>query len=94
MTRTGLTDHAAMRMQQRGIAYAAIEALLDYGRAVHDHHGAQIFHFDRRAWQRIARTAGVQALRELEPYRRLYAVRANDGSLVTVGHRTERVKRD
>ena len=94
MTRTGYTEHASIRLQQRGIAPAAVEALLDFGSTVHDHHGAQIVLFDRRAWRRLERSIGAQQLRELEPYRTIYAVRANDGSLVTVGHRWRRVKRD
>ena len=44
----GLTHHARTRMQQRGIPESALDALLDFGRAAHDHRGAQIVFFEKR----------------------------------------------
>jgi hypothetical protein len=32
-----LTEHARIRMQQRGIPQAALDILLDFGREAHDH---------------------------------------------------------
>ena len=37
-----ISDHARVRMQQRGISPTALELLLDYGHEVHDHRGCRI----------------------------------------------------
>ena len=50
-----LTDHARVRMQQRGIPAAALDVLLDYGREDHDHRGCRIVHFDKRSRRRVAK---------------------------------------
>ena len=41
-----LTAHARARMQQRGISPAVLDALLDFGRELHDHRGCRIVRFD------------------------------------------------
>jgi exonuclease III len=81
---TPLTTHARVRMQQRGIPAAVLEDLLDYGRAMHDHRGATVLYFDRRA-----RSALRQAGRRLDAY----AVVGGDGEIRTVGHRFKRLWR-
>ena len=79
-----LTTHARMRMQQRGIPVALLEDLLDYGRAMHDHRGATVLYFDRRAREALRRTG-----RRLDAY----AVVGGDGEIRTVGHRYKRLRR-
>ena len=86
------TRHARARMQQRGISGAHVDFLLEFGREFHDHHGAMVLVLDRRARRRVAETGCVKAS-ELDELRRLYAVRGNDGSLRTVGHRTRHLRR-
>ena len=83
-----LTEHARIRMQQRGISAAAVEDLLTFGREVHDHHGATILYLDKRA---RARTA----LQQISKSKRLdvYAVVGSDGLIKTVGHRFQRIRR-
>lgn len=85
------TNHARARMQQRGISAAAIDLLLDYGRAAHDHHGGEIVFFDKSARVRLAKTgpAGAKAAR----LARTYAVLGGDGRVLTVGHRFRRIPR-
>ena len=90
----GLTAHAAIRMRQRGIDGQALECLLDYGSTVHDHRGGEILLFDKRAWKRMERDLDGPLLKRAAESRTLYAVRAMDGELVTVGHRYRRVRRD
>ena len=90
----GLTAHAAIRMRQRGIDSQALECLLDYGTAVHDHRGGEILVFDKRAWMRMERDLDEALLKRAAENRTLYAVRAMDGELVTVGHRYRRLPRD
>jgi hypothetical protein len=79
-----LTEHARIRMQQRGIPAAVLEDLLDYGRVAHDHRGATVLYFDRRA-----RTA----LRRSGKRHDAYAVVGGDGEIRTVGHRFKRLWR-
>lgn len=63
------TRHALIRMQQRGIRANVLEDLLDFGRAAHDHRGAEIVFFDKAARRRIARERGneVQTFIEYSP---------------------------
>ena len=86
MTPVPLTVHARVRMQQRGIPPAALDALLEYGRESHDHRGARIVSFDKRSRRRAARALG-NAFRSLERYFDAYAVLGADDAVITVGHR-------
>jgi RimJ/RimL family protein N-acetyltransferase len=87
------TDHARARMQQRGIAAAAVETLLDYGRERHLHSkGREMVFFDKAARARLFRD-NPAAAREAERLCRTYAVVGRDGTVVTVGHRYRRVPR-
>ena len=79
-------------MQQRGIRAAAVEALLDYGRTSHDHHGGELVFFDKAARARLFRDDPAAA-RDAERLCRTYAVLGNDGAVVTVGHRYRRIPR-
>ena len=88
----GTTRHARVRMQQRGVAAAHLDLLLDFGREYHDHHGAVVLMLDRRTARRISGRGFVKPS-ELDQLRGLYAVVGTDGSLRTVGHRTRRLRR-
>jgi hypothetical protein len=88
-----LTDHARARMQQRGIRLEAIEALLDYGNALHLHSkGRELVFFDKAARSRLVR-GNPGAAREVDRLRRTYAIVGSDGIVITVGHRYRRVTR-
>ena len=89
----GLTRHARVRMQQRGIGAEVLENLLAYGRAVHDHRGAEILFFDHAARRRLARAEGEQAIRRLGKRLAAYAIIGADGEVRTVGHRIRRIRR-
>ncbi len=88
----GLTTHARTRMQQRGIPERAVDALLHYGRALHDHHGAQVIYFDKRSREQLARDWGRDALKVLERHLGAYAVVGSDGEIRTVGHRQKKFR--
>ena len=89
----GLTQHAKARMQQRGIRPTTLDSLLDYGSQSHDHRGATIVYFDKKARTRLLRDSGSAAYRVVEKQLNAYAVVSNDGSVVTVGHRDKRIPR-
>lgn len=88
-----LTDHARVRLQQRGIPEPVLECLLAYGRTVHDHRGAELVFFDHQARDRLRRTQGAEAFKKLEPKLDTYVVIAENGVVLTVGHRTKRINR-
>jgi hypothetical protein len=88
-----LTQHAEVRMQQRGITPQTLQSLLQYGAAAHDHCGAKILFFDKKAKSRLLTRSGREAYRAVEKQLDVYAVIANDGSVVTVGHREKRIPR-
>ena len=90
---TPLTQHARTRMQQRGIAAVAVDLLMDYGREAHDHRGCRILCFDKRSRRRVARELKAELFRRVERYLGTYAVLAEDGAVVTVGHRVTRLPR-
>lgn len=89
-----LTRHASSRLQQRGIPADALRSLLTFGRTTHDHQGASIVFLDHRSRDRIRRTMGAAAYQRIEPHLDTYAVVSQDGSIVTVGHRTQRINRN
>jgi hypothetical protein len=89
-----LTDHARVRMQQRGIRPQTVEALLDFGCVRHLHSkGCEIVFFDKKAKARLARL-NPDAAREAEKLTRTYAIMGSNGVVITVGHRYRRVERD
>jgi Domain of unknown function (DUF4258) len=69
-----LTQHAEVRMQQRGITRSMLDSLLDYGAILHDHRGATIVYFDRKARTRLLQQSGGMAYRKLEKQLNTYAV--------------------
>ncbi len=87
-----ITPHARTRMQQRGISPGVLDLLLCYGTAQHDHHGAEVYHFDKAALRRLEHAWGRSFVRRLDGFRRAYAV-MRDGRVVTTGHRCDRVHR-
>jgi hypothetical protein len=90
---TALTYHAEARMQQRGIALSTLDSLLAYGSEAHDHRGATIVYFDRKARTRLLKVSGRLAYRAMEKQLDVYAVVAADGEVVTVGRRLRRIPR-
>ena len=91
MDTTGLTKHAKVRMQQRGIGPEVLDDLLAYGRVVHDHRGAEIVYFDQAARRRLSGEQGEEVIRRLGKHLGTYAVIGRNGQVFTVGHRTRRL---
>ena len=87
-----ITPHAQTRMQQRGLTPGHVDLLLTYGSVAHDHHGAEIYHFDKSALRRLEHAWGRTLVRKLDGLRRAYAV-VSEGRVVTTGHRYDRIHR-
>lgn len=85
-----LTDHARVRMQQRGIPSAALDALLDYGAVRPAGGGRDIVFFDKRARTQLAKD-GVFAGAAADRACKSYAIVESDGAVITVGHRYRRI---
>lgn len=88
-----ITPHAQARMQQRGIPPGILDLLLSYGSVEHDHHGAEVYHFDEAAIRRLQHDIGREPVRRMHEYLNAYAVYGTDGTLVTTGHRYQRIRR-
>lgn len=84
-------------MQQRGISAAALEALLDFGRAKPAGNGREILFFARKP-RRLGSGSEFEKLRvprftNLTPNSKTYAILESDGTVITVGHRYRRIPR-
>jgi hypothetical protein len=86
-----MTAHAMVRAQQRGIPNDVIDWVLRYGRERHDHRGASVYFFDKRARRKLGAEVGGSAARICNECGDVYAVVNRFGAIVTVGHRTKRL---
>lgn len=89
-----MTHHARARLRQRGIGLDVLDCLLRYGREQHDHRGATIVVFDRKALEAMRRVEAPGVAQAAQNSRRIYAVVGSDGQVLTAGHRVKRVIRD
>ena len=88
MSVQGITIHAAERKQQRAIPQFVIDLLYTCGSELRSH-GADRLIFDKAATRRLRRhLGGDRGMRLIERWLNVYAVVADDGSLVTVAHQT------
>lgn len=86
-----LSQHAMVRMQQRGIQQQDVEVLLQYGHSVF-HRGREVVAFDRRSWQAL-KESRVVSPSCCDRLRNHYLV-VEGSEIVTVAHRTRHFKRD
>lgn len=86
-----MSNHAHHRAQKRSVPAQIIEMLQTYG-ATQRSHGREIWFFDHHARKQIARDFG-DAFRQFERWMNVYAVVADNGLVVTVGHRTAKITR-
>lgn len=87
-----MTQHASVRSQQRAIPPLLIDLLMQFGSSEKSGSGASKLFFDKADRRRLRAYAGPLA-RSLDEHLDLFAVVSEDGSVVTVGHRLERIKR-
>lgn len=86
-----LTHHAQARMQQRSISLSAVDILMDYGEH-RRHRGAEIYYLSKRCRARLAKDLDKPAFMKLEKALDAYLVVADDGAVITAGHRHHRLK--
>ena len=87
-----LTNHAKIRQQQRSIPPMVIELLIKFGACEKAGDGTSKYFLDGRSSRQLQAYAG-QLFRLLEEYLNCYAVVCPEGRVVTVAHRTKRIKR-
>ncbi|WP_338303730.1 hypothetical protein [Erythrobacter sp. Dej080120_24] len=79
-----LTQHAALRCQQRSIPRYVIDLLVDFGNEEPAPGGCYRYFFTKRTWQAFSVACGSR-LKEFERFRSAYAVVGQGGQIVTVG---------
>jgi hypothetical protein len=88
----GLTNHARKRLQQRAIPPFILDYLDSFGCSKRCGGSERMF-FDKAARRRLAHHLGGEAaLQPIERWLGVYAVVGDDGTVVTVGHRTKRLR--
>jgi hypothetical protein len=90
-TMTHYSRHAQVRQQQRGIPSFVVESLIRFGKPNYDHRGAEVITFPKPVRNRLKAVLPKQEYVQLESQFDCYAV-MKDGYLITVGHRTIRIK--
>lgn len=70
----GLSPHAGIRIQQRGIPRDMIQFLVRHGRQQQDHLGGIVVTFDGQSLERISRREPPELWRRASEERSLYAV--------------------
>ena len=93
MNGSQFTEHARVRMQQRGVTTDLLQLLDAYGVTQHDHHGAKLRYFNKASRRRLLSVEGRDVFRRVESKLGVYAVIASDGGVITVGHRDQRIRR-
>ena len=85
------TNHAEKRAKQRSISPEVVDVLLDFGECSR-HRGAQIYFMTKAARREAKNYLGASNYKKIEPKLDTYAVLSDCGSLITLCHRTTRLK--
>jgi hypothetical protein len=85
-----LSKHAQTRVQQRGIPPMLIDLLIQFGSSERAGSGVSKMYFDKPSRRRVKAYAGrLGSL--LDEYLDVYAVVTDDMTVITTGHRYQRV---
>lgn len=85
------SKHAKTRSQQRGISDMEIDLLRTFGACAKAHDGCLRYFLDKTAKRRVANYVGVPGVAEALAAR--FIVVSPADLVITVGHRTERIRR-
>ena len=94
MTQIELTDHARIRIQQRGIPEQILPYLFKYGKKTYDNRGGKVLFLNKEGRERMKRECGRGLIRQLGEKLDIYAVINHVNGVVTVGHRYRRINRE
>lgn len=87
------TTHATVRAVQRGIP-PMVDLLLDlYGQEQHDGRGCVVVYMNKHSIRKMERDFGRRPVSRLAEWLDAYKVKTTGGSTITIGHRTQRVRR-
>jgi hypothetical protein len=89
---TQYTQHAKTRMQQRSIPPMAVDLLMQFGAETRTH-GGYHYYFNKKSKKFVKSYFGQLGCKELESLLNVYAIVSDDGTLITTGHRTSRIKK-
>lgn len=89
-----ITQHATIRMQQRGIREKTLDCLLKYGSKMHSDRGCFIMFFNKQARKRLQKIADSNLYKYLQSQLDAYAIVTAQGEVLTVGHRFKRINRN
>lgn len=85
---TNYTNHAAIRLQQRGIPPVVSDLLIAYGDEKFDGHGCVIRYFSATGLQELTSDLGKDSTQLMDKHRHCYLVQAiDDGAVITVAKR-------
>jgi len=87
-----LTHHAQVRMQQRGIDSTLLEYLDDYGCYLEQGNRGSMVYFDKRAKEALRKDLSRKEYARIERKLKAYCVMSNQGTVITVGHRTKPIR--
>ena len=87
-----LSRHASTRSRQRAIPPLVLQWLEDFGSETYDGNGAVILCFDKRAKRRLESAMGKMPVQRMKEWLSAYAIVALDGTMITTGYRSKRVK--
>jgi hypothetical protein len=91
-TQMEFTHHATQRAQQRSVPHAIVAWLQEYGAVEYSNDARKRF-FDKRSRERLGNALGHEVVKRLGNLLNCYLVESEDGRIITVAHRTERIRR-
>ena len=87
-----LNKHAAVRLQQRAISRDSLDWLLAYGTWARSN-GADVVYLSKKSWRSLERDVGRDEYFKMKERLQIYAIVADDGRIITAGHRFKRIRR-
>lgn len=85
-----ISSHARMSMKRRGIPPLALETLFAYGRIEHDQRGSRVVYFSSVGKAALSKSLPAK---QIDRWADMYAVLDAQNEVITVGYRTNRIRR-
>ena len=85
------TKHALKRSQQRSIAPVVVDILLEFGKCGR-HKGAEVYYMTPSSRKQAKHYLGQAEYKKIENRLNTFAVVSDHGPLITLCHRTKRLK--